>query len=80
MRDHARRRRVIDDVPENEVDSSTLHAFVDDVLGGMQKDPCRDERNWKISKKDASSISSTRKRRTTTRPVGSPGAAHPLWS
>lgn len=49
---------LIDDVPENEVDSTTLHAFVDDVLGGMQKDPCRDERNWKIVKKaDASSIS-----------------------
>ena len=49
---------VIDDVPTNEVDSGTLHAFVDDVLGGMQKDPCRDERNWKIVKKaDASSIS-----------------------
>ena len=42
---------VIDDVPTNEVDSGTLHAFVDDVLGGMQKDPCRDERNWKIVKK-----------------------------
>ena len=49
---------IVDDVPENEKDSTTLHAFVDDVLGGMQKDPCRDERNWKIVKKrGASSIS-----------------------
>ena len=59
MKDLLRKGAVIvDDVPENEIDSSTLHAFVDDVLGGMQKDPCRDERNWKIVKKQgASSIS-----------------------
>jgi len=48
----------VDGVPHNETDSTTLHAFVDDVLGGMQKDPCREERNWKIVHKvDAKSIS-----------------------
>lgn len=35
-----------------------LHAFTDEVLGGLQKDPSRDEPNWKITKKaGATSIS-----------------------
>ena len=74
---------VIDDVPTNEVDSGTLHAFVDDVLGGMQKDPCRDERNWKIVKKaDASSISYDPEKRLNNHTDQSvpPWGGVPLWS
>merc|ERR1712113_139188 len=48
---------LIDNAPATE-DASRLHEFTTDVLGGLQKDPCREENNWKIVRKEnASSIS-----------------------
>jgi trimethyllysine dioxygenase len=48
---------LVDEVPECS-DASELLDFVYRVLGGMQKDPARDEPNWKITKKSgATSIS-----------------------
>mmetsp|Transcript_90089 Transcript_90089/g.280442 ORF Transcript_90089/g.280442 Transcript_90089/m.280442 type:complete len:461 (+) Transcript_90089:67-1449(+) len=48
---------VVEDVPEAE-DSSVLLDFAKSCLGGLQKDPAREEANWRIVKKDgAASIS-----------------------
>lgn len=41
---------ILDNVPHSE-DSSILLDFVDNCLGGMQKDPARDEPNWVIKRK-----------------------------
>jgi alpha-ketoglutarate-dependent taurine dioxygenase len=43
---------ILDGVPAAE-DSRIVRGFADDCLGGMQKDPARDEPNWVIKKKDA---------------------------
>jgi len=43
---------ILDDVPPAP-DASVLLKFAYDCLGGMQKDPARDEPNWVIQKKDA---------------------------
>lgn len=48
---------VVQDIPEVH-DASTLLDFASTCFGGMQKDPARQEPNWKITKKaDAKSIS-----------------------
>jgi len=49
---------IVDDVPTDLKDSSTVLNFANSALGGMQKDPARDEPNWVIQAKDgAQSIS-----------------------
>jgi len=48
---------VVDGMPEGK-DASALEHFTNEYVGSLQKDPARDEANWKISKKeDAQSIS-----------------------
>uniref|UniRef100_A0A7S4TAU1 trimethyllysine dioxygenase n=1 Tax=Alexandrium monilatum TaxID=311494 RepID=A0A7S4TAU1_9DINO len=48
---------IVDEVPDAE-DSSVLLEFAKSCMGGLQKDPAREEANWKIVKKDgAASIS-----------------------
>jgi len=44
---------IIDDVPTDLKTNSTVLSFANNVLGGMQKDPARDEPNWVIQAKDA---------------------------
>ena len=54
---------IMDNVPPSE-DSSVLLDFVNNCLGGMQKDPARDEPNWVIKRKaDAVSVSYAQERR-----------------
>mmetsp|Transcript_12978 Transcript_12978/g.33368 ORF Transcript_12978/g.33368 Transcript_12978/m.33368 type:complete len:418 (-) Transcript_12978:625-1878(-) len=51
---------MVDNVPEPSEDdaASSLKHFLDRALGGLQKDPTRDEPNWQITKKvGATSIS-----------------------
>jgi len=43
---------ILDDVTKAD-DASVLLKFVDDCLGGMQKDPARDEPNWRIQRKES---------------------------
>eukprot|EP00746_Dinoflagellata_sp_MGD_P151556 gnl/MRDRNA2_/MRDRNA2_83124_c0_seq1.p1 gnl/MRDRNA2_/MRDRNA2_83124_c0~~gnl/MRDRNA2_/MRDRNA2_83124_c0_seq1.p1 ORF type:complete len:166 (-),score=37.60 gnl/MRDRNA2_/MRDRNA2_83124_c0_seq1:132-563(-) len=43
---------ILDNVPAAE-DSSIVVSFADNCLGGMQKDPARNEPNWVIKRKDA---------------------------
>eukprot|EP00443_Scrippsiella_acuminata_P007478 CAMPEP_0115241418 /NCGR_PEP_ID=MMETSP0270-20121206/38418_1 /TAXON_ID=71861 /ORGANISM="Scrippsiella trochoidea, Strain CCMP3099" /LENGTH=498 /DNA_ID=CAMNT_0002656435 /DNA_START=95 /DNA_END=1590 /DNA_ORIENTATION=+ len=48
---------VVEDMPEV-ADASALIQFTDDYCGSLQKDPAREEANWKITKKEgAQSIS-----------------------
>ena len=48
---------LVDNVPSTD-DAALLNDFAYRALGGLQKDPTRDEANWKITKKDgATSVS-----------------------
>ena len=54
---------ILDNVPPSQ-DSSVLLDFVNNCLGGMQKDPARDEPNWVIQRKAAAvSVSYAQERR-----------------
>ena len=53
---------IMDNVPPSE-DSSVLLDFANNWLGGMQKNPARDEANWGMKRKaDAVSISYAQER------------------
>ena len=55
---------IVDNMPLSG-DSSVLLDFVNNYLGGMQKDPAREEPNWVIKKKaGAVSVSYAQERRT----------------